>query len=72
MLLLPVTDFTAFLGNFPPGQAEDGVTAVRPPDAEMDLYVAEWGKYAAVSPNKALVAAKPTKALKLTRSVGVQ
>src|SRR5205823_8932960 len=39
VLLLPVSDFNAFLGNFPNGKTDAGVTTVRLGRNPMDSYI---------------------------------
>ena len=60
VFVIPVTDFKAFVGNFKDPKDEGGVTKASPPDGGEDVYLAQWGKYAAVSPAKEVLAKKPT------------
>ena len=66
MLLIPVTDYQAFLGNFPDAKTEGDVSEVKLADAPQDHFVAKWGNFAAVSMNRDLVATKPSATMKLT------
>ncbi|HEX8911056.1 MAG TPA: hypothetical protein VF796_01765 [Humisphaera sp.] len=65
LVLVPTTDFKAFLTNFKSAAAEGDVYKVQPQDGPDAAYVANWGTYAAVTPTKAVLANKPT-GLKLT------
>jgi hypothetical protein len=58
IILLPVTDFKEFMGNFTDVKEEGGVSAFKS-DNE-DLHAANWGKYAAVAKNGELLKTKPT------------
>ncbi|MDB5292479.1 MAG: hypothetical protein JWL69_3720 [Phycisphaerales bacterium] len=64
--LIPVSDYKAFVGNFEPADGGgDGVTAVKDPNnPSATTYIAEHGKYAAMSDKKELLARKV--GLKLT------
>jgi hypothetical protein len=64
--LLPVTDYQTFLGSFPDAKTEGEVSEVKIGDSSHPGYVANWGKFAALSPKKELVASKPSATLKLT------
>lgn len=58
VILVPVTDFKAFMSNFADAKTDGGVAEVR--IAGELSYVAEWGKYAAIAPGKTVLASKPT------------
>jgi len=60
VFVFPVTDFKAFVGNFKDPKEEGGVTKASPPDGGEDVYLAQWGNFAAVSPAKEVLAKKPT------------
>ena len=60
LILLPVSDYKAFIGNFADAKEEGGIATVKFADSEEDAYVANWGKYAVVSPSKEIAALKPT------------
>jgi hypothetical protein len=62
VMLWPITDYKAFIGNFPEAQTEGEVTTFKMGENPNDSYAANWGKYAAVSQDKALVAKKPANA----------
>jgi hypothetical protein len=66
LALIPVSDYKAFVGNFEPADGGgDGVTAVKDPNnPSATMYIAEHGKYAAMSDKKELLARKV--GLKLT------
>src|SRR5262245_26140794 len=60
MLLIPITDYKAFVGNLKDVKVEAGVTEGKFGDSDQPAYVANWGKYAAISPRKEMIALKPT------------
>ena len=56
-----MSDYKAFVGNFKdPKDDGGGVMKASPPDGGEDVYLAQWGNFAAVSPAKAVLAKKPT------------
>ena len=59
LFLIPVTDYKAFLGNFGEAKTEGDISTVHPKNDPEDTYVANWGKYAALSPQKELLSKKP-------------
>ncbi|HEV2295377.1 MAG TPA: hypothetical protein VGR35_16110 [Tepidisphaeraceae bacterium] len=59
VILWPITDYKAFIGNFPDAQTEGGVTTFKMGQNPNESYAANWGKYAAVSQMRDLVANKP-------------
>jgi len=56
VILFPVSDFDAFVANFPGAKTENGVAEVTMPKGNQPGFIANWGKYAAVSPSKEIVA----------------
>jgi hypothetical protein len=60
MVLVPVSDYKAFLGNFEGAKTEGDVTTFTPAGEQQEKHVANWGKYAAIVQNKELLAKKPT------------
>ena len=58
MILVPVSDYKAFLGNFADAKTNGDVTTFTP-GGEQEKHVANWGKYAAIVQNKALLSKKP-------------
>ncbi len=52
VLLLPVTDYKAFLGNMTLVRTEGDVSVVHFKDKEEDTFVENWGTYAALSDKK--------------------
>ena len=60
LLLWPVTDYKSFLGNFPDAKEDGGISEVKFADSDKPAYIANWGKYAAMSPAKEIAALKPT------------
>lgn len=66
--LVPVTDFKEFLANFKEQKADGELTVVTPHEGR-DLFVAQRGKYAAMSPGKVAVSKQPAEGgLKLEAS----
>jgi hypothetical protein len=66
VILFPVSDYKAFLANFPDAQTDGDVTQVKMADSPQPGFVANWGTYAAISPSKDLVSKKPDAGLKVT------
>jgi hypothetical protein len=59
LALMPVSDYKAFLSNFPAGQEDvDGITPTTGKEGK-DIFIAHWGDYAAIGQTKDLVAHKP-------------
>ncbi|HVT87268.1 MAG TPA: hypothetical protein VHD56_00295 [Tepidisphaeraceae bacterium] len=63
LILVPVTDYKAFLSNWPDATADGDVSAIKFAGDPQPVNVANWGKYAAISPNKKLVTEKPSAGL---------
>jgi hypothetical protein len=61
LVLLPVTDYDVFLKNFPDAETKDGISTITWPADDMatPAYVAKMGAFAAISPSRAIVTAKP-------------
>ena len=57
VVLLPVSDYKAFLGNFQGVKTEAGVDSFQIEGD--DVFAANWGTYAALTPDKAMLAQKP-------------
>ncbi len=70
IVLVPVSDYKAFLANFKDVKTEGDVTEFKGKDDKVN-YAAAWGKYAAISPIKDLVA-KPGTGMKLPAFSGAQ
>jgi hypothetical protein len=64
MILVPISDFPAFLSNWPDATTENGVSQVKLGDAGEPGFVANWGKYAVLAPTREAVANKPAAGLK--------
>lgn len=60
LMLVPVTDYAEFLKNFPEAKTDAGVSEVQFGPADHPSFTASWGKYAVLTPNKAIAAMKPT------------
>jgi hypothetical protein len=60
VLLIPVSDYKAFLANFGAAKTDGEVSEVTMPKGGEPGYVAKWGNYAALSPSKALVGKAPS------------
>ncbi|MEZ0265203.1 MAG: hypothetical protein ACAI43_10785 [Phycisphaerae bacterium] len=54
--LVPVTDYKAFIGALPKATTEGELTTIKA--GGRPVFVTNWGKYAAVSPNQALATTK--------------
>jgi len=65
VLLIPVSDYKAFTGNFADAKTEGDLTEVKFPNEPDASYVTPWGKYAAVSPSKEVLGKKPAAGVKL-------
>jgi hypothetical protein len=60
VVLVPTSDYKAFLSNFKSAtDAGGGISKATPQEGNQDVYVANWGQYAAVTPGKGLLAKKP-------------
>jgi hypothetical protein len=59
LVLIPVSDYQAFLKSFGEPRNEGDLAIVNFKDQEKDVYVANWGSYAALADNKAYLADKP-------------
>ena len=59
IVLVPTADYKAFLGNFQGAKTAGAVTSFTPEGGGQEVHVANWGKYAAVAPSKAMLAKKP-------------
>ncbi|MDB5323216.1 MAG: hypothetical protein JWN40_4847, partial [Phycisphaerales bacterium] len=60
LILLPVSDYKAFIGNFADAKKEGELDAFHMKGEQDEMtYAANWGKYAAISPQKELLAKKP-------------
>lgn len=67
LILVPTTDYKAFTGGLPNPKTEGNVTTFHTDENEDEPgYVANWGKFAAISPSKALVQNKPQGGLKVS------
>lgn len=60
VILVPVSDYAAFLTNFNDAKTEGDVTEVSLPKGNDTGFIAKWGDYAAISPSKELASRKPT------------
>lgn len=58
LMLLPVSDYQAFLKNFGEARNEGDLAIVNFKGQEKDVYVADWGGYAAISDRKEYLAQK--------------
>ncbi|CAN5615494.1 hypothetical protein BH09PLA1_BH09PLA1_31150 [soil metagenome] len=66
MILIPVSDYAAFVGNFKDAKVEGDVTEVTMPKGGDPGYLAQWGSYAALSPSKLVPGMKASAPLKIT------
>jgi hypothetical protein len=58
LILLPVSDYQAFLGSVTVVRTEGDVSVVHFKDNDQDTFVENWGGYAAISPTKEDVTGK--------------
>jgi len=62
-VLAPTKDYAAFSGNFKAqglAAGADGVSSFKDKnDQTKEIYITQWGNYAAISPTKALISKKP-------------
>ncbi len=59
VIMLPVADYAAFLGNFDDADAQGEITEITMPMSGEAGYVTHWGGFAAISPTRQLLAQKP-------------
>ena len=60
LILLPTTDYKSMVASLPNSQTEGDLTTFKPEGGnDQPGYVANWGKYAAMSPTQALLSKKP-------------
>ncbi len=64
IVLVPITNFDELVSNFPNAKVEGGVAEFRMGGGGKPSFMANWGEYAALSPDRDLVAAKPAATLK--------
>lgn len=64
VVLIPVADYQAFLGNFPGAVTTGEISQIAMGPAKEPGYVAHWGNYAALSPTQSVIAKKPSAGLK--------
>jgi len=62
LVIVPITDYQAFLGNFKDAKTDGDITEIENPNT---AYVAHWGDYAVISPVHDAVLKKPDTALTL-------
>ncbi len=67
LILLPVADYQAFLGNFEDAQTEGAVTSVRLQGSP--TFVSQWGQYAALSPARQIVQSAPEAAMAVANAL---
>ncbi|HZZ41390.1 MAG TPA: hypothetical protein VFE58_00500 [Tepidisphaeraceae bacterium] len=65
LILIPVSDYTAFLTNLHESKTEGDITSGKFTDDNDTTYAAHWGDYAVISPTREVVATKPTAMLKV-------
>ena len=59
LILIPVSDYQAFIGNWPDAQTDGAVSEVKMGNSPDSGFVSNWGSYAALSPTRDIVANKP-------------
>jgi hypothetical protein len=60
LILVPVSDYQAFVGNVKNPKAQGDITEATSQEGDEQLYLAKWGTYAAVSQAKETLGKKPT------------
>ena len=65
LILIPVTDYNTFVSNFADAKADGAVTQATMGDGGRPHFMANWGKYAAMSPSRDVVAQKPSATLQV-------
>ncbi|QOV91001.1 hypothetical protein [Humisphaera borealis] len=60
VVLVPTSDFKAFLTNFDDVVADGAFVKAKPKKGGEEVFIAGWGAYAAVTPNKDILSKKPT------------
>lgn len=70
IVLIPTSNFNDLVSNFEGAKVEGGVAEVTMPGERRPSFVGDWGEYAALSPDRDLVAAKPANTLKPAGVVG--
>jgi hypothetical protein len=63
IVLLPVSDYKAFIGNYADAQTEGDFTKVTFPSSHKPGYIANWGSYAALSESKDALSKKPAEGI---------
>ena len=66
VILVPVTEYKLFTGNFPDAKTEGEFTEVKIARDPDPTYITTWGKFAALSPSKDVLIKKPAGGVKLT------
>ncbi len=66
VMLFPVTDYKAFLANFPDASTTGAVTSFHFKGDHEQSFAANWGDYAAVSNSSQVVATAPASTLELS------
>jgi len=59
LMLIPVTDYQAFVKGFGEPRNEGDLAIVKFKDQDENVFVANWGKFAALAPKKEYLAKKP-------------
>jgi len=59
VILIPVTDYKTFIGNYPAATQEDGLDVFTFPGDPDKTYSTSWGSYAAISQVKLMLQNKP-------------
>jgi hypothetical protein len=73
VLLIPVSDYKAFVGGMAPVRTEGDVSVVHfKNDQATDMFVANWGSYAAIGPMKSAVAKPAATGLQAAGLAGKQ
>lgn len=59
LVLIPVSDYQAFLKNYAGAQTQGEIATFKPEGAPQEYFAAKWGNYAAVAMTKDLLNKKP-------------
>ena len=60
VILIPVSDYNAFVGNWTDAQTDGAVSQVKMGESDEPGFISNWGSYAALSPKREVVANKPS------------
>jgi hypothetical protein len=67
VILIPVSDYNAFVGNFQGAQVDGAVSSVQIQGEA--AHISQWGEYAAISPSKQVVTTAPQTAMTVAQAL---